>query len=90
MAFPSFVNIDVNGDEILRQETKFQPWLKKLHMFLTHTLGQDYIYIQMTARSVKFKYKRMIDVDLLVSPYWSDQHELYRFLKTLPENKRSM
>jgi hypothetical protein len=32
----------------------------------------------------------MVEVDLLVSPYWSDQHELYRFLQRVPKEKRSM
>ena len=44
----------------------------------------------MSPRSVQFHYKRMVEVDLLVSPYWRDQHELYRFLKSVPQDKRKM
>ena len=81
---------DITGNEVLRQRNEFQPWIKKLHAFLSRELGHNYNYTIMTLCSVQFCYKGMVEVDLLVSPYWSDQHELYRFLQGVPQNKRSM
>ena len=75
---------------MLCQPNEFQPWIRKLHAFLGRALGHNYNYTGMTLRSVQFCYKGMVEVDLLVSPYWRDQHELYRFLQGVPKEKRSM
>ena len=75
---------------MLRQPNIFQPWVKKLHGFLSKSLGHDYNHKGTTKYSVNFVYKRQVEVDLLVSPYWENQHELYRFLQKVPKEKRSM
>ena len=42
--------------------------------------------------SVQFSYQVSIgvsiEVDLLVSPYWNDQHEFYNFLRQVPQEER--
>ena len=83
-------HIEIDGNAVLRQQNKFQLWLEKLHRFLSRALGHDYNYTGMTKRSVQFNYKGQVDVDLLVSPYWEKQHDLYKFLQTVPEENRSL
>ena len=44
-------------------------------------------------RSVQFamSYKNVtLQVDLLVSPYWSNPEEFYNFLRRIPKEKRDM
>ena len=61
-------------------------YLKDLHTFLQNALGSDYVQTEKerrlvsTGRSIQFKYKGKIDVDLLVSPNWESQHDLNVFL----------
>ncbi len=69
---------------------EFKPWVEQLHKFLKNELGHNYNYTGMTQRSVQFNYKGKVDVDLLVSPYWANQHSLYRFLQSIPQQKRAM
>jgi hypothetical protein len=83
-------HIGITGNDVLQKPNEFQPWIQKLHAFLTKALGHNYNFTGMTKRSVQFYYKRMVEVDLLVSPYWSNQHELYRFLQGVPKEKRNM
>ena len=35
----------------------------------------------MTKRSIQFRYKDKVGVDLLVSPYWKNKNEFYKFLR---------
>ena len=83
-----FVPLDITGQAVHARGGDFRGWLEKLDAFLATTFRYDYKKTNMTLRSVQFKFKDTIDVDLLVSPYWSDQHELYRFLKQVPAEKR--
>ena len=64
---------------MLQSASLFQPWLRKLHAFLKHKWG--YSFKKMTKRSVQFRYKDKVDVDLLVSPYWNSKDEFYEFLR---------
>lgn len=66
----------------------FRPWLRKLHAFLEKTLGDWYHFIRMTKRSVQFRYKDKVDVDLLVSPYWDNKDQFYTFLLRVPPDQR--
>ena len=43
-----------------------------------------------TSRSLQFKFENKIDVDMLVSPFWRDRHDLYRFLQGIEPRKRMM
>ena len=43
-----------------------------------------------TSRSLQFNFDKKIDVDMLVSPFWRDRHDLYRFLQGINPGKRSM
>ena len=73
------LSLDISGREVLQSRSLFQPWLKKLHAFLQKKEG--YSFKKMTKRSVQFRYKDKVDVDLLVSPYWNNKHEFYSFLR---------
>lgn len=78
---------DISGREVLRSASLFQPWLRKLHAFLQNKRG--YSFKKMTKRSVQFRYKDKVDVDLLVSPYWSNKDEFYMFLRDeVPRDQR--
>ena len=79
---------DIDGSAAL-QPNAFQSWVRELHAFLSSKLGHNYGHQGMTKRSVQFVYKGRVEVDLLVSPYWENQHKLYRFLQSLPQEKRS-
>ena len=80
-------NVDISGREVLRSASLFQPWLRKLHAFLQNKQG--YSFKKMTKRSVQFRYKDKVDVDLLVSPYWSNKDEFYMFLRDeVPRDRR--
>ena len=69
------------------RENGFQALLEKMKSFLQRSLGGSY---RLTPHAVQFKYDGKIDVDLLLSPYWSDPHQLYKFLGQVPKVKRSM
>lgn len=71
-------------------------YLKPLDTFLRENLGRSYVQTEkerralIKGRSIQFTYRGQIEVDLLVSPNWKDQHELYRFLKDVrPVGDRS-
>ena len=71
-------------------------YLKPLDTFLREKLGRSYVQTEkerralIKGRSIQFTYRGQIEVDLLVSPNWKDQHELYRFLKDVrPVEDRS-
>ena len=61
-------------------------YLEPLDIFLRDNLGKSYVQTEKErkaltkGRSIQFTYRGQIEVDLLVSPNWKDQHELYRFL----------
>ena len=72
------------GQDVLHQgEEMFKKWLEKLAQFLQTQFGHHYQMTHMTKRSVQFKFKGTIDVDLLVSPYYESAHAFYKFLKTI-------
>lgn len=70
------------------KENGYQAWLEKLKHFLQQSLGRKFKLDQLTLHAVQFEYEGKIDVDLLLSPYWSDPHQLYDFLRQVPEAKR--
>lgn len=70
------------------RENGYQAWLEKLKHFLQQSLGRKFKLDQLTPHAVQFEYEGKIDVDLLLSPYWSDPHQLYDFLRQVPEAKR--
>ena len=70
------------------RENGYQAWLEKLKHFLQQSLGRKFKLDKMTPHAVQFEYGGKIDVDLLLSPYWSDQHQFYDFLGQVPEAKR--
>ena len=80
--------IDVTGQEILMQGG-CNYWLEKLDTFLQQNCGSDYQKTGMTTRSVQFKFEGIIDVDLLLSPFWDNEQQLYQFLKTISSRERS-
>ncbi len=64
----------------------FGKWLDQLQTFLEE---QPKVAItKRTKFSVQFKFNDIIDVDLLVSPYWNNQHDFYDFLRGVPKEER--
>lgn len=83
-------HIDVTKEEVQEKDGNFKGWLTKLDTFLRSTFRRDYKKSRMTLRCLKFKLKDTIEVNLLVSPNWTDQQELYSFLKGIPKENRDM
>ncbi len=79
--------------DLLIKESGFCYYLQQLHQFLSRQLGANYVQTKTEknlltkGRSVQFTYKGKVAVDLLVSPNWRDEQELYRFLNST-ENPR--
>ena len=65
--------------------------LRDLHEFLDKRFPNKYHYQLTTQRAVQFMFTEegtTLEVDLLLSAYWKDPDELYRFLCTVPPEKR--
>jgi len=60
----------------------FRSWLDRLQQFL-ETQHRRVRITNRTNHSVQFKFDDIIDVDLLVSPCWSDQQEYYDYLRSV-------
>ena len=72
----------------------FQPWISQLKRFIQHFPG-----VRMQNRgqrgdwfSVEFSYQVspgvILEVDLLVSPYWDTPRDFYEFIKTVKDDDR--
>ena len=73
----------------------YKELLEKTNSYLKRNLGHRYKWIEFTKVAVKFSCTLSsgdpLDVDLLLSPFWENQHEFWRFLQTVhPAPKRSM
>ena len=80
----------ITGQDVIDQGNRqFRKWLTPLRQFLKAKLKDDYKATKTTKRSIQFKYKGLIDVDLLVSPYWETADDFYDFLKGIPRGKRA-
>ena len=65
--------------------------LTELHEFLDKRFPNKYKYQSTTQHAVQFMFTEKgttLEVDLLLSAYWKDPDELYRFLRTVPPEKR--
>ena len=90
--------LGITGKNVLDQDSNlFTKWLIQLENFLRMAFGGECADLMRTKRSVQFRFKDMIDVDLLISPYWShypqtdteqDPAAFYRFLETIPGKKK--
>ena len=79
--------VDITGEDI--RSGGYADWLEKLYDFLRYNYGYECVFHREKFRSVPFTFKSLIDVDLLVSPYWSDQHEFYQFLRGASAKERN-
>ena len=75
--------VDINQHTV--RKNGFRPSLEKVKSFLQKSFGGSF---EETPHAVQVEYGGKIDVDLLLSPYWSDPHQLYDFLRQVPEAKR--
>ena len=71
----------------------FQPWLSQLKQFIDRIQGFTLKFPRSVDRfSVQFSYevshRLLIDVDLLVSPYWNEPQDFYDFLRQVPRDDR--
>lgn len=78
------MHVDISQYKV--RENGFRAWLEKVKSFLQKSFGGSF---KVTPHAVQFEYGGKIDVDLLLSPYWSDPHQLYKFLGQVPQAERS-
>ena len=79
----------ITGEDIA--SNGYSDWLGQLYDFLQLNYGYECKFYRDKSnffRSVPFKFKSLIDVDLLVSPYWVDQHKFYKFLRGASAKER--
>ena len=88
-----FLYSDVKAKDIWQQNLGSQ--LGKLRGFLEATFPENCLGMELTSRSVQFNFIRAspnaidLKVDLLVSPFWGNEHEFYRYLHNVPHLERS-
>nr|CAB38027.1 2-5A synthetase [Geodia cydonium] len=84
---------EISAYDVLRAESHFQPWLRRIYHFLANNL-KGFKFEALKNRSLQFIYHHtsscVIKVDLLVSPYWESCEDFYNFLKKIPEDKRTI
>ena len=70
----SLTILDISPQDVLDQGfwKMYKKWLKPLKKFLKSTFGQEYKHQKLTKRSLQFRFRDFIDVDLLISPFWSE------------------
>ena len=81
--------------DVLMSQTMFKQWIVQLKAFIIDFPGvqlkpsrspyADYYSVQF---SYQVSREVSIEVDLLVSPYWNNQHEFYNFLRQVPHGER--
>jgi hypothetical protein len=79
---------DLVGNQIVREG--FDSALDLLERFLDRKYPYMLTDKHRTSRSRQFTFDGMIEVDMLVSPYWGEHpRELYQFLQTINPMERS-
>ena len=63
-------------------------WLSKLERHLDGNNPGKLTNKEKKPHAIKFEFDRRIDVDLLISPYWRECSDLYRFLQRIPQGQR--
>ena len=79
---------EITGQAVLGQgDGMFERWLIPLQTFLEQRFGVE---STKTKRSVQFRFRGIIDVDLLVSPFWGqkDPAPFYQFLQRIHPSER--
>lgn len=84
---------DITGDDMLKEYGKggCKKWLIQLHQYLQEQFVAEagsYKKTAITTRSLQFKFKMLLDVDLLISPYYENEEELYNFLTTIKRKRK--
>ena len=83
-------SLGLDENKLIKEENYLDTWLNIVQRFLDWKLPANITERERTPHSFQFKYNMKLDVDLLVSPFWRDQHHLYEFLNSVPEDKRQM
>ena len=81
-------NTHADVDAYTVKQNGCEAWLYKLKEFLQQTLGRKFKLDGQTPHAVQFVYDGKIEVDLLLSPCWSNPKQLYDFLRTVPKAKQ--
>ncbi len=66
----------------------FHRWLRALENHLDRKNPGKLSQRKETPHSVQYRFDERIDVDMLISPFWREPSELYRFLQRIPREKR--
>ena len=69
-------------------ENGYEDILEKLNEYLKKYL-ENYIFLEKKMVALKFKMKHL-EVDLLLSPRWSNRDELFTYLRQISPKKRLM
>ena len=69
-------------------ENGYEDILEKLNEYLKKYL-KNHIFLQKTMVALKFRMEHL-EVDLLLSPRWSDRDELFTYLRQVSPKKRLM
>jgi hypothetical protein len=59
-----------------------------MQRFLDRKLGDRISDKRRTVHSSQFKYDGVLDIDMLVSPFWREPSALYTFLQRIPQKDR--
>ena len=91
-------NTEVTTDDIIGQSSRelsesgglvgYGCLLKRLDEYLNETLQDKYHKTNISRYSIIFVYQGVVEVDLLLSPWWDAPDNFYRFLKTIPAKIR--
>ena len=83
---------DISGQQVY-ESNGFEQWIVQLKSFVEKQLGISCKKLGYNHRSVQFVIDRggiPLEVDLLLSPYWSSPFEFYSFLVTVQIKQRKM
>lgn len=76
---------DVDPQEVCRNG--FHGYLQVPEDYLDRKIPSKTSQKRRTAHSIQFLYDRKVDVDMLISPFWSEPRKLYEFLETIPSQR---
>ena len=84
-----FITAAFTGRDVLQSGRMFKPWISQLEEFIQGF--EDVAVRGANEFSVSFSYKTsqgLLDVDLLVSPYWNHPRDFYQFLREVRKQER--
>ena len=81
---------DISPEEVERRNG-FSTWTKPLQEFIEREFKIKSFTPGYNNRSVQFRVQYegvILEIDLLVSPFWDTPHDFYQFLRSIPKGRR--